>query len=312
MNKTTLACALLAGLWATTISAATQCDRACLIGHADKFLEAIIAHDPKRLPLAPNVKYTENGQVMEVGDGMWQTASEVGMYKQYVADPQGGAVGFYGSLIESGEISVLGFRMKLDGAGKISEIETVAHRYPGKAPGSGKELNEARVPAIWDETLQASERTPRQKMIEIANSYFTKIERGNGNHPTPFDPSCNRAENGRQTTNNQKMGGIFAMGCDDQISTGLFVFDTELRDRRFTVIDEEKGVILTHVFFDHAGNVKTWKHLKTGEVHPIGPGMLRPHSYQIIELFKIKTGRIYQIAAVVTDVPYKMRSNWEK
>jgi hypothetical protein len=286
-----------------------QCDRVCLIGLVDQYLEALVAHDPSRLPLAPNVKFTENGQVMKVGDGMWGTATKIGKYKHYVADPQGGAVGFIGTVDESDQYAILGLRMKIANR-QVVEIETLASRKDG--PGDGDKLNEQTLPAIWSETVPPEQRVSRQKMVEIANSYFEKIERGNGNHPTPFDPSCNRIENGTQTTNNEKERPSFAGGCEEQIATGYYVFDTELRDRRFEVIDEEKGVVFAHVFFDHAGNVRTWKNLKTGEVKPLGKGLLRPSAWEIHELFKIKNGRIYQIEAVLVDVPYKMRSNWER
>src|SRR5687767_2865416 len=41
---------------------ATACDKVCLQGFVEQYLDAWVARDPKRLPLAANVKYTENGQ----------------------------------------------------------------------------------------------------------------------------------------------------------------------------------------------------------------------------------------------------------
>ena len=40
------------------------CDRTCQIGFMDGFLAALIAHDASKAGLAPNVRYTENGQVL--------------------------------------------------------------------------------------------------------------------------------------------------------------------------------------------------------------------------------------------------------
>ena len=48
-----------------------------LIGHVDRYLQALVAHEPASLPLAPGVRYTENGQELALGSGLWGTASDV-------------------------------------------------------------------------------------------------------------------------------------------------------------------------------------------------------------------------------------------
>ena len=52
-------------------------DRDYLIGFIDKYFEALVTQDPGSLPLAKNVRYTENGQLLELGDGMWGPANAV-------------------------------------------------------------------------------------------------------------------------------------------------------------------------------------------------------------------------------------------
>ena len=37
-----------------------NCDRACLEGVMNQYLAAVVAHDPKRVPLSEDVMYTEN------------------------------------------------------------------------------------------------------------------------------------------------------------------------------------------------------------------------------------------------------------
>ena len=49
------------------------CDRACLEGIVDRWLDAFVKHDPTLAPLAANVKFTENGQRLALGDGSWRT-----------------------------------------------------------------------------------------------------------------------------------------------------------------------------------------------------------------------------------------------
>jgi hypothetical protein len=80
------------GLTATTITAQGRCDRACLIGISDTYIDALVAHDPSKAPLAANVKYTENGQRLRPGDGFWNSVAGKGTYKLQIADPTGGQI----------------------------------------------------------------------------------------------------------------------------------------------------------------------------------------------------------------------------
>ena len=63
--------------------------------------------------------------------------------------------------------------------------------------------------------------------------------------------------------------------------------------------------------FDHAGKDKTavWN---DGSTHPVNTPFDEPFSFLIGELFKIKDGKIFQIEALVLNVPYGMRPGWEK
>ena len=54
--------------------------------------------------------------------------------------------------------------------------------------------------------VPAGERTPREDMINIANSYFESIEHGDG-EIAPFAEDCERHENGG--TSNLQAGEIF-------------------------------------------------------------------------------------------------------
>jgi hypothetical protein len=47
-----------------------DCDRLCLEGFVNSYLEALAARDPSRLPLADNVVFVENQQVLNLGDGL--------------------------------------------------------------------------------------------------------------------------------------------------------------------------------------------------------------------------------------------------
>ena len=55
----------------TTQSRAASCNRACLEGFVDRYFAAVIADDPTAVPLAQNVRFSENGQVLPLGEGLW-------------------------------------------------------------------------------------------------------------------------------------------------------------------------------------------------------------------------------------------------
>src|SRR3989442_711105 len=67
-----------------------NCNRACLENVLNQYLAALVSHDPKRLPLSKDAVYTENNQVIEIGDGFWKTVEGRGNYSHVWADPDFG------------------------------------------------------------------------------------------------------------------------------------------------------------------------------------------------------------------------------
>jgi hypothetical protein len=112
---------------AAQAAASSPCDRSCLNGFVDQYIDALVAHDPSRLVVTKFVKYTENGQHIELGDGFWRTATGKGGYKFYVDDPEAGQVGFEGTMQEAGHPVIVALRLKIENQ-KISEIETIVAR----------------------------------------------------------------------------------------------------------------------------------------------------------------------------------------
>jgi hypothetical protein len=121
--------ALLLGC-VVSIHAADPCDRTCLESYIDKVLAAMIAHNPNQLMHSRDVRYTENGVELRLGDGMWGTLSARGRYNLYVSDPEAGQVGFYGTVSENGGMNYIALRVKVFEA-LISEIEAIVVRPSG-------------------------------------------------------------------------------------------------------------------------------------------------------------------------------------
>jgi len=294
------------------------CDRACLEGHVDQYLAAMIAHEPGQLRLAQNVHFTENGQELRLGDGLWATASGPGKYKLYVADTRSGQIGFYGTVFENGTPILLALRLKVDEQ-LITEIETIVARPQSGSsfPGAGAALEDRGRPRPqFSQTVPDSERMSREGLIGVANSYFTGLANNTGHNTAAFAETCERLENGTQTTHNPKIGmdrngfRVLALGCEEQQKSGFYSFVTSIRNRRFPIVDEERGLVMGFAFFEHSGAVRTIT-LTSGQTFPAPYGS--PLTFEISELFQVKIGKIDQIEAVLNTVPYGMTSDvWDK
>ncbi len=305
--------AAVAALAASPARASSQCGRACLENLVDRYIAAMVAHDPERLPLARRVAFTENGVHLRLGDGLWGTASAPGHYKLYITDPEDGQVGFYGTVFENGVPVLLALRLKVD-YGLISQVETIVARPPalGRSalPSAGAVLEKRGHPRPqFLEIVPPGERMTRAALVRVANSYFTGLGGNTGHNSAPFWPTCNRWENGTQTTNNPRNGrtgfDVLALGCAAQQRSAFFSFVTDIRNRRFPVVDREHGLVMAFCYFDHAGVEKTI-HLTDGETVP--SPVRAPLTLEVSELFEIRRGKLDQIEAVLNTAPYGMKS----
>jgi hypothetical protein len=108
--------------------AANRCDRACMTALVDRYLAALVKHDPAGLPLDKGVRFTENTATIHIGDGLWVGASEAPTtFKIYAFDPATQQVGFYGVMKEFDKPLIIALRLKIAN-GRIIEIEHVLAR----------------------------------------------------------------------------------------------------------------------------------------------------------------------------------------
>jgi len=288
---------------------AGQCDRGCLVGLMDQVLAAMAAHAPERLPLRQGVRYTENGQTLRPGDGLWGTAEGVGERHFYIADPRSGGVAFIGMIRESGREVESFIRLKVEGR-RISQIEALVSRPTGMGAPAAQAGPGFVVRPIFTEPLAPADRRPRDELVAVANSYFAGLEQAT-DKVTPFESDCGRTENGMLTSNDPgaPRGSMQSLSCGAQFRTGFSRFITEVRGRRFPLVDEDRGLVLALVSFDHAGRLKTVK-LADGSTMKVPPPFDAPFSFLMAELFKIRAGRIARVEAVIYTTPYAMPSGW--
>jgi hypothetical protein len=287
---------------------ALSCDRNCLYGVLDQYLAALARRDIARVPWAPVVRNSENNVILPVGYGLWGTLTKLGSYQLKMADPDTGEVGYFGAVDENGAVSPFALRLKV-AQKQVVEVETLVRRKADEANYMADP--EFIDKPIFNEVIPVGSRLPRERLISIADGYFDTLQLNDGTLFTQFDEKCDRTENGYRTTNNPdavRISPLMALGCEAQFKTGSFRYDDQLRARRFPLVDVERGLVLAGGFIDHAGRLGDYT-LANGE--KATSRYRRPHSYYLLELFKITPqGKIRQVEAVFMTVPYRMPSPW--
>lgn len=303
--------------------AAAQCDRACLNDWIERYFDAVIDNAPEKLPLADDVKFTENGQRLKIGDGLWRSMKGVGDYRLVVADAPAGVVAMIGTIVEdaedpdSGVPTTIALRLRIEDQ-KISEIEQMVIRRDAEAAERINKMGKPRDAFLTP--IPEDERMSRSAIIRTANKYFTGMQMNDGEGDYPFTETCNRFENGARATNVPTPEGetepdpetatnySVQWSCKEQFESGLLHFVSRIRDRRFVAVDQARGVVFAFGFFDHfAGETRTFE-VPSGRTVTGGPA--QPWTWYIAEIFKIRDGKIDQIEAVLQEVPYGMLSGW--
>ena len=309
------------GLSIATPGAQTQripadCNRACLEALVNQYLDAVVAHDPKRLPLSPDVKYTENEQLLDVGDGFWKTATARGNYNHYFADPVTGQAAWMGTMKEKAGTLLMALRLRVQ-SGRLTEIESGFFRAGGGGPNNIAAMDALGKPeALWLEPIPVSQRSSRQQLIEIANAYFDGVQKNDGKGFYPFTDDCDRIENGAHTTNTPSPrpntpGGFNYMGldCKKQLESGYLGIVNNIHHRRFPLVDEERGIVWANCVFDMDGTVTTIK-LTNGETADMSQFAGRASSIDVAEAFRIENNKIRRVEMIGTGVPYHFNSPW--
>ena len=263
-------------------------------------MDALAAHEPGRVPWAAQVRYSENNVAMMIGDGVWGAATARDPDPLLLADPSTGTVGWYGTVAEHGQLAYYAMRMKVEHH-KVAEVEAIVDRKGDSGPwGDPAHYTHD---AAFTTALPAAQRSSRQAMIGLVDGYFSTIQKNNGVLHTRFDPQCAREENGQITTTGSF--GSDAQGCAAQLRLGTFRFVDRVRDRRFTLVDEERGIVMAEASFDHGA---TFEDYKTTDGKATKNPIKSPSTISLIESFKIRNGRIYRIEAIFTGVPFRMSS----
>jgi hypothetical protein len=294
-----VALALLVGA-AQAKTHAVSCDRACLDGLADRYLDAMVAKTPAVLPWAPIVRFSENSVPMAIGDGLWGSSTAHSATALRAADPASGQVAWMGVVEEHGQPAFLALRLKVE-SGKIAEVETVVRRKGGP-PQYSDPATYAHDPAFAE---ASAGKTAPAALKALVGGYFDTLEGKAGAHPSVAG-DCERLDNGVATTKGATAeDGV--QGCAAQFSAHVFKPVSRVRERRYPVIDTARGVVIATGFLDlpaHADKPEAGKGLAWAATYPYSVGYMAA--------FKVQGGRIARIDSISGALPYRMPDPWSE
>jgi hypothetical protein len=283
-QKTLLASAMM--LFASS-TFAQDCDRACLKGTIDKYLDALVTHDMSLLPLAPTVRFTEDHKDATLGAGTWQSIERLGAFRQDVLDPRTSNAGVHVLAYENGMPVLIATRLKVAG-NEVTEIESTVVRNreegmifnPDAITGASEAMNVS---------PPAAQRNTRDEMIQLALRYPEGLRVGSF-----VTADAQFAENAYRFENGQLMAGpgcSFLPGCDhirEQRLPTLAGIEAQV-----AAVDEEQGIVWLRMNFG-AGSLMR------------GEGEL-----SVWEMFKIYDGKIQAVEAFMEEVPQDTPFGWD-
>jgi hypothetical protein len=269
-------------------AADATCNRECLRSALTQYLDAMVRHDPSKLPLAGNVRYTEDPRELKLGEGLWKDIESLSGFRQDVLDVKKGVALTHVKVLAAGGKPVLAaIRLQMDGR-KIAGVETmvVRSREEGMIFNTDAIVKPSEAMNV---TPTAAQRNTRAEMEKLALLYPEGLRLGSFvKSDAKFSATAYRYENG------QLMGGpgcTFIPGCDNIREQRLPTLAG--MEAQVAAVDEELGIVALRMNF--------------------GPGSLMrgEGELSVFEMFKIMDGRITAVEAFMRTVPQNTPFLWQ-
>jgi len=282
----------------------SQCGEECLKGVMDQYLDAVLAHDSTKLPLAASYKATYNGRQTRFSEDYWAQTDEF-PYRQYVYDTASGQVAFFGVSREGRTRGSASIRIKVSG-GKITELEQL--------------IGEQRVDNLMsmvspnpliDMKLTRQQQRSREELAGVVRAYFQALEDHDGSKLS-VAPDCRRFDAGVQTSLNPL--ARLPQRCNEKFE--LVTYMDAVTERRTPMVDVERGIVVSF------GIIKVSKppqrvpgenpnaNTSTGTTMSLNQMFAKPHDTLGMGFFKIIDGRIVEFHGYRRDMPLNWGSGW--
>ena len=272
--------------WAAGASSAPACDRGCLTGLLDQYIDALVAHDSSQLPLAAaTVRYTQDSKDAKLGEGLWRSVTGKGSFRHDYLDVAKQKAASHVQLLEGTTPVLYSVVLHVQGR-RIGGIETLVQRV---TPDSRLKPTELGKPVRGlEDPIPPGQRQSRAAMVRTALLYTEGLRIGSFvDAGTPFAADSYRVEN----------GAILAgAGCMRPDNCGLYEQNIILHpsvSASVAAVDEEKGVVLLWMNFGYTG-----------------PAYGEGNALVTFEAFKIWGGQIRAINAFFTGLPLSTSRWW--
>ncbi len=249
------------------------------------YVDAMVAHSPSQLPLAKDVRFTEDSQELKLGEGLWKTVTAKGHFRQDYVDQKHQIVAAHVELFE-GEAPVLYSVVLHVENHQIAGIETLVFRVPADDPKSKPDQLVQPLP-VMNDRVPPAKRMPREEMVKTALRYTEGLRVGSFvQAEVPFAPETYRLENGIRTAGE---GCTTSSVCVP--ATQKIMLHPDIK-ASVAVVDEQAGIVLLWMNF--------------GDTHSYGPG----RALVTFEAFKIYGGSIHAINAFFGFLPKDTERGW--
>jgi len=242
---------------ASVCAQAQGCSRDSLKTLIANYFRAVETHSMSALPIAANLRITENGKVTIPGEGFVKSGGKSHLQRSLIDTERCATVteAVTDETVDGAyTLAVMAVRLKVD-QGKVSEIETLITReaeyktfyHPGILIDTKDQ--------DWTTLLPEGKRLTRAYMNDGANQYFDSFAKTPPAMP-PFATPCNRWE-----------GGMFATKDGNCLPKNLILTHTH---RRFPVTDLELGATAVFVnFAEVLPDVHIFKYNADGKIENI-------------------------------------------
>lgn len=272
-----------------------------LLSGIEEHVAALSTRNAAKYGDTSNVLHAENNVKIPFGAGAWETVDEARVTFKF-ADPTARSATAWGILTEAGNASPFALRTIVAADGTLEESELMVIRSLDQSKWSF--LGADYVPGA-DFDAPGEVGTDRAGLIAHADAYFSTLQQNDGTVYVKVSLDCVRLENGTYTANNLVPDGppMWEFSVYDQFVAGYYGANDRVRDRRYHVVDEEAGLVLSTAYIDHSGNRELLVH-KDGSTKT--SRYRRPHSLYVFELFLVRNDEIVKVEAIHMGVPYWM------